>query len=187
MNRVSWAPSVFEQLYADAEDPWDFRSSPYEQAKYAATVALLAQRRFATGLEIGCSIGVLTAKLAERCEQLLAIDCAEAALARAAAACPGVEFELHHVPSSFPFGRRFNLIVVSEVLYFLSPADVAQLAGLCREALVTGGAIVLANWTGATDTPCTGEQAADLFISACGLHSSPTVREATFRLDLLEG
>ena len=181
----SWDRTVFDRLYADADDPWDFRSSPYEQAKYAATLALLPWRRFVSGLEIGCSIGVLTARLAERCASLLAIDCAQAALARAAASCPGVRFEPHHVPASFPAGR-FYLIVISEVLYFLSADDIAILAARCTGALQDGGTVLLANWTGPTDTPCTGEQAAERFIDASRLRRSETRREATFRLDLLD-
>ena len=42
-------------------DPWEFETSEYEAAKYDATIAALEGRRYATGLEIGCSIGVLTA------------------------------------------------------------------------------------------------------------------------------
>ena len=104
MGERTWEPAVFDRIYAASEDPWAFRSSPYEHEKYRATLGLLGERRFASGLEIGCSIGVLTAELAQRCGSLLAIDCAEAALARAEASCPGVRFERHFVPGSFPAG-----------------------------------------------------------------------------------
>ena len=178
----SWDASVFDRLYAADEDPWNFRSSAYERTKYEATMHLLPPRRFVSALEIGCSIGVLTAMLAQRCDELLAIDCAQAALGRAARACAvhsHVRFERHHVPASFPAGC-FELIVISEVLYFLSPDDIATLASLC-----VAGTVILANWTGETDTPCTGEQAADAFIAASGLALSETRRAETFRLDLL--
>ena len=185
MTEATWDRSVFDRLYASSDDPWDFRTSPYEQAKYAATLAMLPSGRFASGLEIGCSIGVLTARLAERCHVLLAIDCADAALSRAASSCPLVRFERHHVPASFPAGR-FDLIVISEVLYFLSSPDIAALARHCLQAVQPGGTIILANWTGPTDTPSTGEQAADAFVAASELALSETRREATFRLDRLQ-
>ena len=54
----------FDELYAGDPDPWGFETSAYEQAKYAATIDALEGRRYATALEIGCSIGVLTARLA---------------------------------------------------------------------------------------------------------------------------
>jgi 2-polyprenyl-3-methyl-5-hydroxy-6-metoxy-1,4-benzoquinol methylase len=184
----TWDPSVFDRIYAASEDPWAFRSSPYEQEKYRATLDLLPERRFGSGLEIGCSIGVLTAQLAQRCGALLAIDCAEAAIARAqaeCAACEDVRFAMHHVPGSFPDGR-FELIVVSEVLYFLSLDDVARLAARCDQALLPGGVVLLANWTGQTDTPSTGEAAADAFIaSSRAISLSETRRAGTYRLDRL--
>ena len=51
--------------------------------------------------EIGCSIGVLTRKLARRCERLLAVDLLPEILARAPARCadlPGVSFPRLAVP-----------------------------------------------------------------------------------------
>ena len=63
----------FEALYAAAPDPWDFEGSDYERGKYAATLAALPQPRYARALEVGCSIGVLTALLAPRCDRLLAV------------------------------------------------------------------------------------------------------------------
>ncbi len=188
MSGTSWDRSVFDRLYETSDDPWDFRSSPYEQRKYAATLELLPRGRIKAALEIGCSIGVLTARLAERCETLVAIDCAPAALSRAARACAtlaNVRFELHHVPASFPAGR-FSLIVISEVLYFLSRDDIAVLASCCAGSLSEDGILVLANWTGPTDTPCTGEAAAEAFIKAGRFKVSDTRREATFRLDRLD-
>ena len=68
----SLAPQYFERLYAESADPWDFEASPYETAKYAATLAALPRPRYANALELGCSIGVLTRQLAPRCERLLA-------------------------------------------------------------------------------------------------------------------
>ena len=188
MSKDTWDRSVFDRLYAASDDPWDFRSSAYEQAKYAATLEMLPGR-FGRALEIGCSIGVLTARLAAHCDSLVAIDCATAALSRAASTCASlghVRFEPHHVPASFPAGR-YDLIVISEVLYFLAGRDIARLADRCEAALLPGGTVILVNWTGPTDTPCTGEDAADAFRAASRLTALPPRREATFRMDRLIG
>ena len=101
----------FDRLYAERPDPWDFETSAYEHAKYDATLAALGDRRYATGLEVGCSIGVLTERLAARCAHLLAVDVAEAALARARERAPEVTFERRELPAEFPAGP-FELIVL---------------------------------------------------------------------------
>ena len=56
----SLPPKYFEQIYARKRDPWDFESSKYEKMKYEATLAALPRDRYRCGLEVGCSIGVLT-------------------------------------------------------------------------------------------------------------------------------
>ena len=53
--------SYFDDLYAGAEDPWSPRTRWYEQRKYALTTAVLPRRRYAEAVEVGCSVGELTA------------------------------------------------------------------------------------------------------------------------------
>ncbi len=190
MSGASWDAGVFDKLYAQSADPWDFEGSAYERAKYDATLEVLGDRRFADVLEVGCSIGVLTARLAARADRVLAVDVAKIALERAAERCramPQVTFRLASVPREFPEGS-FDLILFSEVLYFLSADDVSETARLAQAALRPGGLIVLVNWTGETNTPTTGDEAALLFgASAPGLRVLERRREATYRLDLLAG
>jgi predicted TPR repeat methyltransferase len=187
-DRSSWEPATFDRLYATSPDPWAFATSDYERAKYAASLAALPSGRFDSALEVGCSIGVFTAQLAARCAALLAVDVAAAAVRAAAARCAG----LHHVsvraariPHDWPTGR-FDLIVLSEVLYFLSPEDVARTAALAAASLCQGGVILLVNWTGPTDTPCTGDEAAKRFIAgAAGLTPDRQQQEEHYRIDRL--
>jgi protein-L-isoaspartate O-methyltransferase len=92
MGQPSLDRDYFARVYADTNDPWNFATSPYENAKYLATIDALEGRRFAAAFEIGCSVGVLTALLAAQCDTLLSIDinerALEAARARAAPSCP---------------------------------------------------------------------------------------------------
>ncbi len=68
------------------------------------------------------------------------------------------------VPGEWP-EQRFDLIVLSEVLYFLSPADIALCADRVMSSVLPGGKILLVNWLGQSDDPCSGDE-------ACGaLHS----------------
>ena len=59
----------FTDMYAEASDPWGLAERWYEQRKYAITVAMLPQPRYRHAFEPGCSVGVLTERLAGRCHQ----------------------------------------------------------------------------------------------------------------------
>jgi len=181
----------FARLYAASSDPWGFRTSGYERDKYAETLAALPAHRFRSALEVGCSIGELTRRLAPRCDRLLGLDLSDAALREAAAACAGlagVAFRQATVPADWPDGP-FDLVVLSEVLYFLVPDDLAVLARRCLDSLDPGGIVLLVDWTGPTDDPLSGDDAADLFIA----HAAPSLRPVRqdrrpgYRLDLLGG
>ena len=82
---TSTGRSYFEEMYRDSDDPWEFGTSPYEQRKYAVTVASLPRARYRSAYEPGCSIGVLTELLATRCDRLLSSDIIPSALQQAEA------------------------------------------------------------------------------------------------------
>ena len=128
--------------------------------------SLSPRRRFHSALEVGCSIGEMTRLLAPRCDAVLAVDLLEQPLIAARAACadqPWVSFLRMQVPGDWPDGT-FDLIVLSEVLYFLSPADIAAVADRSVDSLAPRGVVLLVNRRGRSDDPCTGEEAASLFI-----------------------
>jgi cyclopropane fatty-acyl-phospholipid synthase-like methyltransferase len=86
----------------------EFRGEPYENAKYSATLDALGSRQFEAAFEIGCSVGVLSAMLAVRCNALLSVDINERALEAACARCaklPNVRFALMDFPRAQPAGR----------------------------------------------------------------------------------
>lgn len=180
----------FDALYNTNPDPWNFTASPYEHQKYAATLAALGGRHFHNAFEIGCSIGVFTRRLAARCTTLLAADIAEAALATARSNCrdlPHITFANLRVPEQWPAHQTFDLIIVSEVLYFLSPPDIARVAAHAIASLAPQGVILLVNYTEQINEPCGGAEAAAFFISAAGpaLKSAAQQQHEKFRIDLL--
>ncbi len=182
-------PEHFDRLYASDPDPWKFATSEYERDKYAATLAALPRPRFARAFEVGCSIGVLTRQLAARCNAILAVDVADAALGGAAARCRDqshVQFARMVVPQDWPPGA-FDLILFSEVLYYLDDADRAAAARLSLQSLSPGGAMVLVNWHGPTDGFCTGDDAAEAMIAACAPALRPVTQQRAekYRLDVL--
>ena len=185
----SLPPAYFEERYARDPDPWRFATSVYEADKYEATLAALPSPHYGSALEVGCSIGVLTRALAERCGRLLALDVAEAALGQARERCrdrPEVTFRRAQVPAEWPAGR-FDLVLLSEVVYYLRADDVARLADHVRESLEPGGVALLVHWTGETDYPLTGDEAAELFMARTADFLRLTRHAATeqYRLDLL--
>lgn len=188
-KQSSRPPAHFERLYRANSDPWNFKTSGYEQQKYQATLAALGDRRFPKALEVGCSIGVLTRRLAGRCDKLIGVDFVAAAVAKARARCapmPGVSIELMQIPRQWPQGR-FNLILFSEILYFLDEADLRETCAHTLSSLEPGGLVLLVNYTGLTDDPISGDEAASLFMTATAPHlrAVSQSREAHYRLDLL--
>jgi len=184
----SLRPEYFDSLYAANGDPWAFASSPYEAVKYAATLAALPQTRYDDALELGCSIGVLTQQLAPRCARLLATDIAEAALSRARSRCadlPQITFERRDLTTEFPLGR-FDLILVSEVGYYLSQADLDWLRTRIASALAPGGDVVLVHYTGVTNYPLSADAVHETFLAWEGADwiSVAAQRTESYRLDV---
>ncbi|MBH8568175.1 methyltransferase domain-containing protein [Microvirga sp. STS02] len=186
-------PEYFDHVYQANRDPWNFETSPYEREKYATTLAALPRPRYAEVFEIGCSLGVLTAQLAPRCGHLLAVDVSEAALAQARARCanlPQVEIRQLRVPEEFP-RQSFDLIMLSEVGYYWSPADLARAADLLIAGLNPGGQLLLVHWTPPVhDYPLTGDDVHEFFLART-IENGPLrhltgQRHETYRLDLLQ-
>jgi cyclopropane fatty-acyl-phospholipid synthase-like methyltransferase len=188
-RRPTLRPEYFDTLYAADLDPWKFATSPYERGKYTLTLDAMPQPRYRSALEVGCSIGVLTRSLASRCDAVVAIDAAQIPLAEARRRCadlPGVRFERMFVPDQWPDGA-FDLILLSEVIYYLSRNDVGRLAARVTNSLAKGGSVILVHWTGLTNYPLSGDEAAALFIErigpACVVKRGNRYRQ--FRLDVL--
>ena len=123
-------PGYFRERYAVSPDPYGLADRWYEARKYALTVALLPRQRYGAAFEPGCSIGVLTARLAPRCASLLACDAIDSAVASArtrTARLPGVRVERRMIPRDWPPGE-FDLIVFSEILYYFDDGDLDQVS-----------------------------------------------------------
>ncbi|MET0590015.1 MAG: bifunctional PIG-L family deacetylase/class I SAM-dependent methyltransferase [Naasia sp.] len=176
----------FDDFYSGADDPWGFESRWYERRKRDITLAVLPRERFASALELGCSIGVTTAELAGRCDDLLAVDIAERPLdiaRRRLAEHPRVRFERRTLPAEWPLGR-FDLIVVSEVGYYLDLATLRELVRRSAAALTEKGVLVVCHWRHpVAEYPLTGDTVHEAF-SESGLASMVQHIEADFRLDV---
>jgi predicted TPR repeat methyltransferase len=183
-------PSYFDKLYAEDPDPWKFETSEYEADKYADTIAALPKSRYRSAFEIGGSIGVLTEKLAAKCDSLLSIDVSKLAQDRAIQRCqhlPHIEFELMRVPEQYP-DRKFDLILVSEVGYYWGLEDMKTMQQLMMNSLEVGGHLLLVHWTlYAKDYPLSGDEVHEAFFElATQIQPLKGWRTEQYRLDLFE-
>jgi LmbE family N-acetylglucosaminyl deacetylase/SAM-dependent methyltransferase len=147
-RRARDAEAVFDALHRSAADPWNYQDSWYEQRKRSLTLAALPEQKYDAGLEAGCSIGTLSAELAQRCGRFLAVDASGTAVARAGerlARFPGAEARQLTLPDQWPAGS-FDLVVVSELGYYLAAAELEALFARISASILPGGTLLLCHW-----------------------------------------
>lgn len=158
-DRVAPLISHVDELF-QRPDPWNYRTSPYEIRKRAVTLACLPQWRYASAFEPGCANGVLSEQLLARCDHLLCADASAAALSRAAEQVgtrPGLTWRQMSIPNEWPT-ERFDLIVLSELLYYIDTAACHAVAQRCLASLRPGGTLLACHWRqSADDFLSTGE------------------------------
>jgi SAM-dependent methyltransferase len=178
--------AYFEDLYGRDSDPWSFAISAYEARKYAITLASLPDDRYRRGFEPGCSVGVLTDGLADRCDALLAVDhmaeAVESARARTAGR-PGLEVRQRTVPEGWPEGP-FDLVVLSEIAYYFDGDGLRRLLAVARASMEPGAALVAVHWRGPTDYPLSGDEAHAVMAATPGLVEVVHHLEEPFVLDV---
>lgn len=177
----------FRAMYAASPDPWSLAERWYDHRKYTVTLAALRHRRYRAGFEPGCSIGLLSASLAARCDTLLCTDLVPAAVDSARqrlAGTPNVTVERQALPE-WPDGE-FDLIVLSEVLYYLSDDDLAGVLDRAAASLVPGGDLVAVHWRHPVDEHRqAGDDVQEAVVKAAGLEALARYEDADFRLDLV--
>ncbi len=162
----------FDRKYRRSPDPWNFAADPYEQSRYDAILRALGPRQYRRCFEPGCSIGVLTERLAGLCGRVEAMDIAPAAVDRARARCLHLE-NVHVRCGAFPEiagDGVFDLIVLSEIGYYFAEEKLAALADALVRQLEMGGVLLAAHWLGCSpDHVLGGEQVHAVLRQAQGL------------------
>lgn len=152
----------FADLYAGHADPWETRTSWYERRKRDVLLACLPRPRYRHAAEPGCGPGPLTVALAGRCDRVTASDPVPAAVdATRHAAGDGARVTVRcaALPDRAALPADADLVVLSEVLYYLSVDDVARTA----DRIPAGADVVLVHWRGwpaeaPRDAPATHRQ-----------------------------
>ena len=145
LRRAIIDPAGFEAKFRADIDPWNYAASPFEAWKRRVLLHACGDRVHGRALELAFAIGETTRALAPRCLRLLAIDSSPTALAEAArrtAASPNVTLRCAILPRDMPRGP-FDLIVASEILYYLRPNDLRTMVSQLHGALAPGGRVVV--------------------------------------------
>lgn len=163
--------ALFDAAYQRDADPWQFATDPYELRRYGHVMHHVAPG--GSVFEPGCSVGVLTRQLAERCEQVTACDASTTAIDLARQRCVdlrNVELFVGVLPDDLP-GGPFDTVVFSELGYYF---DVAALSDLCRrlEGLVAAdGRLIAVHWIGqSADHVLHGDEVHGVLARTLSLH-----------------
>ncbi len=137
----------FEQKFLANIDPWNYTKSPFERYKRDVLLRACGCRTYGRGLELACAIGVTSRCLARRCLRLLAVNSSLTALAEAKRRTRHSEritFRHAVLPNESPRGP-FDLIVASEIAYYIRQRALYQLLCNLEMALAPSGRIVFLN------------------------------------------
>lgn len=138
----------FAGLFASSDDPWAFRTRWYERRKRDLIMASLPRQFHERIFEPACANGELSAALAERCAELLCHDLDPTAVALAQARLahlPHIQVDQGRLPGDWP-GGRFDLIVLSEIGYYLDPGQWLQVIEQAVASLTADGGLLACHW-----------------------------------------
>jgi SAM-dependent methyltransferase len=136
----------FEAVYLADADPWNVATSWYERRKLAVLLASLPREHYGRVWEPGCGIGVATAALAARADEVIASDASAVAVDRTrkrTAERDHVRVVKSGLPE-VPLDGTADLVVVAEFLYYLDdlPAALDAVWSVCGE----GTQLVFVHW-----------------------------------------
>lgn len=138
----------FDGKFRRDDDPWRCNTSWYERRKRALALAALPRERFSHGFEPGCGHGALSAELAARCDRLLCSDFSPRAVEltrHRLMGIPGTRVEQLEMPEHWP-PEQFDLIVISELAYYLAPRELASLVEHMVLSLTDDGYVLSCHW-----------------------------------------
>jgi SAM-dependent methyltransferase len=185
--RAACSQEAFERRYRETPDPWGFRSSTYEREKYDATIAALSRTRYGRAFEPGCSVGELTARLAERCDVVTATDFSASAVAQARARCRdlgNVTVEEADLAETLPQGP-LDLIIFSELGYYFAKPLLSDIVHRLARTLESGGEFVAVHWLGTSeDHVMHGDEVHEVLTASMPLAKVKSERRPGFRLDV---
>ena len=181
------SPAFFDAKYHEKSDPWNFSSDAYELARYNEIIASISGRRYNHAFEPGCSIGVLTEKLAEHCGAVTACDFSAPAARQAKARCSSLPWV--NVLCASITDRAdgpFDLLILSEIGYYFSLEAWQAISWSLMDQLASGATVIGAHWLGSSAHHCiSGDAVHDVLLNHPGFSVDLSVRNQAMRLDRL--
>lgn len=148
-SQAAYDQEYFDALYAlNQGDPWHYAQRWYEQRKRQICLAILPRLHFDSAIELGCSNGIFSQELAQRTDRLICLDANDTAIQLARQrlhAHSHVQVLQRVVPDELP-QQKFQLIVISEILYYLNPTALQQVLAWLHSALEPDGCILTCHW-----------------------------------------
>jgi len=180
--------AYFDRMYADGQDPYGVHARWYEARKRAVLMASLPRSRYRDAYEPGCGAAALTLELATRCDRLLASDFSAQAVDAARArvrGLPHVAVALHALPDDWPQAQApFDLIVLSEIGYFMQAPAWQAVARACHASLAEDGDLVACDWQPDFAQRCQSTHAVQTALAQLGMQRQVLHEEADFVLQV---
>jgi SAM-dependent methyltransferase len=185
-TKFASSSDFFEQKYRMQSDPWNFAGSDYELGRYDAIIAALTHKHYRRGFEPGCSIGVLTERLAYVCEFVEAIDFSPTAVAEAQRRCSylaNVDIRCASTAERMP-ATGFDLIVLSEIGYYFAADEWTRMAYALLEPMPKGGTLLATHWLGdSQDHRISGDEVHEILLALPNIQLEHSERHERFRID----
>lgn len=183
--------TFFEAKYQEKADPWNFQSNAYERNRYETILAALAHRRYRRAFEPGCSIGVLTEKLAGICDAVEACDLSPTAIEQARKRCahlPHAHFTVEGLTTGSAArtmsSGSFDLVLLSEIGYYFKLPVFGRLVSALVTPLPSGATLLASHWLGTSDDHIlSGDQVHETLLEHPLLRHEEGQRHEKFRLD----
>lgn len=185
--------SGFFDHFFDEGDPFGFDVHPEERLKFRRTLDVCGEEARGRVLELGCAVGSFTELLAPIAAEVLAVDVSQSAVEqvrRRLTAQPHVAARAMAIPEEFAEGP-FDLVVASDVLYYLPVPKLKRCVARIEAALADGGAFVAVHYVPRMGSVLNGDEAHDLIGSVTTLRHALAERTEfgagrTYRVDRFE-
>ena len=147
----------------------------------------MPRQHYGSIYELGCANGELSAGLALRTDCLLCCDAAARAVELAQqrlSHCPNVEVRQSRLPADWASGR-FDLIVLSELGYYLDANELQRMIERVVDSLAEQGQVLACHWRPAIEgCALTGDQVHALLHASLGLSRLAQHLEDDFVLEV---
>jgi SAM-dependent methyltransferase len=182
-------PGFFDHFF-DEGDPFGFDVHPEEQLKFDRTLEVCGDGPLGRVLELGCAVGTFTEVLAPRATDVLAIDVSQSAVDQVLRRLDGqdhVRAVAMAIPDEFP-DETFDLVIASDVLYYLPVPVLQRCVDRIEESLAPGGTFVSVHYVPRMGSVLNGEEAHGVVIAHTRLEHTLSERAEfgpgrTYRVD----